>query len=114
MQYLLNETEFAEYQQLKATAAALDADAEKTSQYLSSLAAMKLNDWAMISGLPEDVLKDVDRLHTRSEQQLLEIWRRKDPDFFERKLAWALLPVDGENDQAQTLEQLAANTLMAE
>ena len=108
MQYLLNETEFAEYQQLKANAAALDTDAEKTSQYLSALAAMKLNNWATISGLPEDVLKDIDRLHTRSEQRLLRIWQGKDPDFFERKLAWALLPVDGENDQAQTSEQLAA------
>lgn len=109
MQYLLNEAEFTEYQQLKANAAALDTDAEKTSQYLSALAAMKLNNWAMVSGrLSEDVVKDIDRLHTRSEQRLLRIWQGKDPDFFERKLAWALLPVDGENDQAQTSEQLAA------
>lgn len=109
MQYLLNEAEFVEYQQLKATAAALDADAEKTSQYLSSLAAMKLNNWAIVSGrLPDDVVNDIDKLHTRSQQRLLRIWQEKDPDFFERKLAWALLPVDGEKDQAQTSEQLAA------
>lgn len=93
MQYILSEDEYQEFCRLRSEAAKRDSDsdAEKTAAYLAGLATLKLADWQQVSGrLPQDVVADIDKLHERSEQRLLRQWQLKEPDFFNRRLCWAL------------------------
>ena len=98
MQYILNEDEFAEFQRLKQADSKASSDSVKLADYLNGLNSLYNSDWKAVSSrIARDVIADVDKLHQQSEQRLLRLWREKDPDFFNRKLAWALLPIDEDN-----------------
>lgn len=113
MQYLLSESEFIEYERLRIAATAANSDEQKLADYLAALSSVKAEAWQMcLPYLPakyrERYLDEVDTAMESMEQKLLQLWREKDRDFFDRKLAWAYKPIDAPNDQAQNSTQLAA------
>jgi hypothetical protein len=88
MQYILTEEEFREFQQLKTPR---DDDGLKTFYFLAERDSMMVSNWSRASmAFRAEQMKPlydlVAQMNERSEKTLLEEWKKRDPDFYERKL----------------------------
>ena len=88
MQYLLSEEEYQRYQDALKDAEAYRSDAAKLAEYLAArdrvhLAAYHRAD----NGIAPEIRREIIREAMEGEVRLLETWKRRDPEFYQRRLA---------------------------
>ena len=88
MQYLLSEEEYQRYQDALKDAEAARSDAAKLAEYLAArdrvhLAAYHRAD----NGIAPEIRREIIREAMEGEVRLLETWKRRDPEFYQRRLA---------------------------
>ena len=88
MQYILSEEEYQRYQDALKDHEASHSDASKLAEYLAArdrvhLAAYHRAD----NGIAPEIRREIIREAMEVEMRLLETWKRRDPEFYQRRLA---------------------------
>lgn len=88
MQYILSEEEYQRYQDALKDAEAARSDAAKLAAYAAARDTEYLSAYRdAVTRLAPHLAPGIARASRRAELYLLENWKRRDPEFYQRRLA---------------------------